>query len=233
MRDQATTGDSGTASTRTVDRALRLLIMVLEGGSGGTLTELSRSAGLSPSTASRLLATMAAHQLVRRDESGRYRAGIRMMQLAAATLREDSLYDLVSGHLVTLAEETGETALLGVAAPPDQVLYLRQASSPRQEVQTGDWTGRTIPRQQTALGAALDGTPSPRGYLTSLRAGSDVIAVAVPLIDHSGQIVAAISINAPVYRTTDADIERYGQALMRHATAISAALGAPARQAGH
>ena len=232
VSDQATTGETAAGSTRTVDRALRLLITLLEGSTGGTLTELSRSTGLSPSTASRLLNTMAVHHLVRRDGSGRYRAGMRMMQLAAATLREDPLYELVGGHLVALAEETGETALLGVAASPEQVLYLRQASSPRQEVQTADWTGQTIPRQQTALGAALAGTPSPRGYLTSLRPGSDVIAVAVPLIDHSGQIVAAISINAPVYRTSEADTDRYGQALMRHATAISAALGAPVYQAG-
>jgi DNA-binding IclR family transcriptional regulator len=232
MHEQSTAGDAGTTSTRTVDRALRLLITLLEGSTGGTLTELSRSTALSPSTASRLLGTMAAHHLVRRDETGRYRAGIRMMQLAATTLREDPLYDLVGGHLTALAEETGETALLGVASSADQVLYLRQASSPRQEVQTADWTGRTIPREDTALGAALSGTPSPRGYLTSLRPGSDVIAVAVPLIGHSGQIVAAISINAPVYRTAQTDIERFGHALMRHATAISAALGAPAHQAG-
>jgi DNA-binding IclR family transcriptional regulator len=151
---------------------------------------------------------------------------------ARSALREDPLYDLVGGHLTALAEETGETALLGVAASTDQVLYLRQASSPRQEVQTADWTGRTIPRENTALGAALSGTPSPRGYLTSLRPGSDVIAVAVPLIGHSGQIVAAISINAPAYRTAEADVERLGHALMRHATTISAALGAPAHQAG-
>jgi len=118
-----------------------------------------------------------------------------------------------------------------VAASTDLVLYLRQASSSRQ-VQTADWTGRTIPRQDTALGAALNGTPSPRGYLTSHRPDSDVIAVAVPLIDHSGQIVAAISINAPAYRTTESDIERYGPALMRHATAISTALGAPAHLTG-
>src|SRR5580693_4252760 len=130
MHEQPTAADAGTTSTRTVDRALRLLITVLEGSTGGTLTELSRSTTLSPSTASRLLGTMAAHHLVRRDETGRYRAGIRMMQLAATTLREDPLYDLVGGHLTALAQETGETALLGVASSNDQVLYLRQASSP-------------------------------------------------------------------------------------------------------
>jgi DNA-binding IclR family transcriptional regulator len=231
MPDEAPASDGQAASTRTVDRAFRLLITLLEGRTSGTLTELGRATGLTPSTASRLLATMAAHQIVRRDDSGRYRAGIRMKQLAAATLREDPLYDLVGGHLAQLVEETGETALMGIAASADLVLYLRQASGNHQ-VQTADWTGRTIPRQGTALGAALDGTPSPRGYLTSLRPGSDIVAVAVPLIDHTGQIVAAISINAPAYRTTEADIERYGQALMRHATAISAASGAPAHLTG-
>jgi hypothetical protein len=67
-------------------------------------------------------------------------------------------------------------------------------------------------------------------------AGTDVTAVAVPIVGHDREIVAAISINAPSYRTTDSDVERFGAALIRHAVAVSLALGAPAYlvgQAGH
>jgi urocanate hydratase len=220
-----------TSSTRTVDRALTLLTTLLEGSTSGTLTELARAAELSPSTASRLLATLQQHQLIRRDENGRYRAGIRMKQIAAVTLHDEPLYELIAPHLDELARETGETASLGIPSGPDRVLYLRQVSS-SQQVQTADWTGRTIPRDHTALGAALDGTPSPRGYVTSRRPDSDVTAVAVPIIDHAGTIVAAISINAPSYRTSEGDVDRYGQALIRHAVAVSSALGAPAHIVG-
>ena len=73
---------------------------------------------------------------------------------------------------------------------------------------------------------------SPRGYFTSSRPGTDVTAVAVPIVRHDREIVAAISINAPSYRTTDSEVERFGAALIRHAVAVSLALGAPAYLVG-
>jgi DNA-binding IclR family transcriptional regulator len=218
------------SSTRTVDRALALLTTLL-GGSASTLTELARATDLSLATASRLLNTLIQHQLIQRDDSGRYRAGIRMKQIAAVTLHDEPLYDLIAPHLDALAVETGETASLGVPADADSVLYLRQVSSAKQ-VQTADWTGRTIPRVGTALGAALSGVPSVRGYFTSSRPDTDVTAVAVPILRHDREIVAAISINAPSYRTTDIEVERFGAALIRHAVAVSLALGAPAYLVG-
>ncbi|MCG2799572.1 MAG: helix-turn-helix domain-containing protein [Cellulomonas sp.] len=224
------TASSGSA-TRTAERAIQLLVTVLEETTGGTLSELARATSLSPSTASRLLSTLSGQGLVRRDATGRFQAGARMKQLAAATLREDPLYELVGPHLVALVEETGETASLGVAAGDDEVLYLRQLAGTRQ-VQTAVWTGRTIPRRDTALGSALDGATSPRGWITSRRPDSDVTAVAVPVIGHDGAILGAISVNAPSYRTTDTDVERFGTALVRHALALSTALGAPAHLVG-
>lgn len=224
------------ASTRTVDRALQLFTSVLDGEVGDTLSALSRATDLSPSTASRLLSTLAQHGLVRRTEDGRYRAGMRMKQLAAAALRDDPLYDMVGPHLDRLVAETHETASLGTLAGPDEVLYLRQVSSMTHQVQTVVWTGRTIPRTGTALGAALEGRVGPQGYQVSRRADSDVTAVAVPVFGHHGEILGALSINAPVYRTSDDDIARYGNALVRHAQEISNALGAPMellRAAGH
>ncbi len=222
---------SAAASTRTVDRALQLLTTVLEDTTGGTLSELARATDLSASTASRLLSTLAAHGLVQRDPGGRFRAGIRMKQLAATALREEPLYELVGPHLDALVEETGETASFGIAAGDDEVLYLRQVASTHQ-VQTAVWTGRTIPRKDTALGAALDGSVSPRGYVTSRRPDSDVTAVAVPILSHQGEILGAISINAPAYRTDDADVERFGRALVRHALTLSTSLGAPSHLVG-
>ncbi|MFT3865021.1 MAG: IclR family transcriptional regulator [Solirubrobacterales bacterium] len=212
-------------STRTVERALVLLSAVAEGSTGGTLTELARSAELSPSTAGRLLNTLAQQGFVRRDEDSRYGPGARMKQIAAATLREEPLYELVGPHLIALAEETGETANLGVATDDDKVLYLRQVSS-GQLVQTATWTGRTIPLESTALGRALTGEVAAGEYVTSHRDDSDITAVSAPIVNHAGEIVGAISINAPVYRTSESATHTFGAALTAHAKEISLALGA-------
>jgi DNA-binding IclR family transcriptional regulator len=208
-----------------VERALTLLAAVAH--DGGTLSQLARASELSPSTASRLLATLAAQELVRRDERGHYHAGARLRQLAAASLRSDPLHELAGPHLAALAAETGETANLAVAADRRRVVYLRQVASPRL-VQTAAWAGRTIPRRGTALGAALRGEVGPGGYVA--RAGAvepEVTSIAAPVFGPDGEIVAALSVLAPSYRVTDRRVAACGRAVARHAGELSRGLGAP------
>lgn len=211
-------------STRTVDRAFDLLAAVTDGG-GATLSELARGAGLAPATASRLLATLVRRGLLRRDERGTYRPGLGLMQMAAAVLRGEPLYELAGPHLTALARDSGETANLGIAVDDDRALYLRQVAG-EQRVQTAAWTGRTIPRAGTAMGAALAGSVQRDGYAVSRDSlEPDITAIAAPVRDHHGEIVAALSILAPSYRTGDRDVERYGRLLVEHATALSIASG--------
>jgi DNA-binding IclR family transcriptional regulator len=217
--------DAGTG-TRTVERALTLLASVAE--HGGTLSQLARAAELSPSTASRLLATLAAAEMVHRDEHGYYQAGTRLRQLAAAILREDPLYELAGPHLEALAGETGETANLAVAADPQRIVYLRQFAGPKL-VQTAGWAGRTIPRRGTALGDAMRGAVNDHGYVA--REGAvepDVTSIAAPVYGPGGEIAAALSVLAPSYRVSRRRIDRCGRAVARHAGELSRSLGAPA-----
>ncbi len=217
---------SDSSSTRTVDRAFDLLQAVTESPSGTSLSELARTTGLSPATASRLLATLVKRGLVRRDDQGAFRAGVGLMQMAAVVLRSSPLYELAGPHLAALATQTSETANLGIAVDRDRALYLRQVAGDHR-VQTASWTGRTIPRQGTAMGAALAGRLEPQGYAVSR--GSlepDITSIAVPVRDYQGGIVAALSILAPSYRTNDDDVDRYGLMLVEHAAQLSSALGA-------
>jgi DNA-binding IclR family transcriptional regulator len=217
--------------TRTVERALTLLAAVAQ--DGGTLSQLARAAALSPSTASRLLGTLAAQELVRRDEHGSYHAGARLRQLAAASLRADPLHELAGPHLSALAAETGETANLAVAADGRRVVYLRQVASPKL-VATAAWAGRTIPRRGTALGAALRGEVGVHGYVA--RSGAvepEVTSIAAPVFGPDGEIVAALSVLAPTYRVTDRRVAACGRAVARHAGELSRELGggAPSSEA--
>lgn len=217
------------SATRTVERALDLLGVVVGDGRGGaSLSELARATGLAPATASRLLATLAGRGLVHRGTQGEYRPGPGLMQLAATVLRDDPLYELAGPHLAELAHASGETANLGIAVDADRALYLRQVPG-GQRVQTAAWTGRTIPREGTAMGAALAGRVSAAGY--AVCRGSlepDVVAVAAPVHGYQGEIVAALSILAPSYRTGEGDVARYGALLVEHCAALSSALGARA-----
>jgi len=213
------------APTRTAERVLDLLDAVSE-RAGASLSELARATGLSPATASRLLATLLARGLVTRDEQGRYLPGLALMLMAARVLRGEPLYELAGPHLAALAERTGETANLGVAVDDERALYLRQAAADRR-VQTASWTGRTIPREGTAMGAALAGRVGPGGYAISRGAlEPDITAVAAPVQGGRGEVVAALSIIAPSYRVADDDLARFGELLCEHAAALSAVIQA-------
>jgi DNA-binding IclR family transcriptional regulator len=213
-------------STRAVDRALLLLAAVTDGADGATLTELARETGLAPSTASRLLATLGRRGFVRRLPDGRYQAGPRLLQIAAATLRQERIHELAGPHLHELAAETGETANLGVLIEDERVLYLRQVASP-QVVHTAVWTGRTIPATGTAIGSALQGRTGEKGWISMRDAFEpDVSAAAAPVRGPDGDIVGALSVIAPTYRTSDDDLASFGRALVSHANALSLALGA-------
>jgi urocanate hydratase len=77
------------------------------------------------------------------------------------------------------------------------------------------------------MGAVLAGEFGASGYkATRGTLEPDITAVAAPVRDYHDEIVAALSIIAPTYRTTEQDIERYGQLLVDHADALSSALGA-------
>lgn len=225
--DRGRNGDLAPAgATRTVERALSLLSAVAERGGNATLTELARDAELSPSTASRLLGTLASRGFVGRGTDGRFHIGPALRRIALRSWpQEEPLYELAGPHLVALADRTGETANLAVPADTGRVLYLRQHASP-QLVRTATWTGRTVPRRGTALGAALDGRLLDGGYAIARNAVEpDVVAVAAPVLDESGRARAALSVIAPTYRTSEEDLHRYGRELVAHAHELARAGG--------
>jgi DNA-binding IclR family transcriptional regulator len=103
------------------ERAIALLDVLAETSELGT-NELARRTGMTPSTVSRQLGTLAASGLVERvPASGRYRLGLRIVQLANALLARLDVRAVARPHLEALVQETGETATLSVPGEEDAV----------------------------------------------------------------------------------------------------------------
>ena len=65
------------------------------------------------------------------------------------------------------------------------------------------WLGRGVPFKRTAIGAAMSGRVGARGFAVSRRTlEPDVTAIAAPIRDRGGSIVAAINVMGPSYRIT-------------------------------
>lgn len=216
-------------STRTVERALALLEVVC-GGGAVSLTDASREAGLSTSTALRLLRTMEASGFVRKDDDG-YRPGMRIVQLGALALSNESLVALASTSMKRLVAETGESAYLNVPASggpdADHGIYIAVQEGTH-SVRHTSWVGRSIPLTGTAAGQVLHGHTPAAGYvIVSNGVEPDVTAVAAP-VRVGGQVVAALSVVAPSYRVSDDDVHRIGTLVAAEAKTILNLYSSPA-----
>ncbi len=217
----AQTASRTDTSTRTVERALALLGVVCDGGAV-SLTDASREAGLSTSTALRLLRTMEASGFVRKDDDG-YRPGMRIVQLGAQALSNESLVPLAAESMKRLVAQTGESAYLNVPASggPDSGhgIYIAVQEGTH-SVRHTSWVGRSIELRGTAAGQVLHGQTPPAGYVVvSNGVEPDVTAVAAPVLV-GGQVIAALSVVAPSYRISDDEAHRIGALVAAEAQTI-------------
>ena len=106
------TGQPAVRHIASVERGLAVLDVLAAGRELGT-NEVARLTGINASTVSRLLATLAHAGYVEHvAESGRYRLGLRLLELGNAVLARLDLREIAHPHLQALAEETGETVTL-------------------------------------------------------------------------------------------------------------------------
>jgi DNA-binding IclR family transcriptional regulator len=251
----ARTGKTAGRHVAAVARAISLLDALTESGGELGTNELARRTGLSPSTVSRVLATLAAGGLVQRvPESGRYRLGTRLVQLGHAALARLDLRSLARPHLEALADVTGETATLSVPGDPNAITidFVQSSSS----VQSVAQVGRPSVAHATATGKvvlAFGGTPPPaapleaytertitdpetlarglervreRGWARAVREREeDLSAVAAPAFGPRGELAAVLGIQGPAERFDRIAMRAAVDPLLERASALSHALG--------
>src|SRR5215467_11507842 len=91
-----------------------LLAQVVHGSEPVSFTELTASCGLAKSTTSRLLMALERHQLVRRDDDGRFWPGELFVRYAWRGTAGADLVAVAQPFLARLGEQTGETINLGI-----------------------------------------------------------------------------------------------------------------------
>ncbi|WP_245573063.1 IclR family transcriptional regulator [Lichenihabitans psoromatis] len=191
-----------------------------------TLSEAARAVSLPLSTVSRLLGTLESSDFVRRLSDGRYVPGGRLLKVGVLALHGLDLYDMSAPYLEQLADQTGETANLGIPTADDQVLYIRQSLS-KHSIRHAAWIGRSVPIEGTAIGAAISGRFGRNGVsLARVTLEPDVTALAAPIFGADDLIVGALSVTGPSYRMDDALIDRAKIALLQAVHSLSLSLGA-------
>ena len=102
--------------TQAIDRAAALLTQVVDGPDAVSFADLTVATGLAKSTTSRLLMALERHQLIRRDEDGRYWPGEVFVRYAWRGSSSTDLVAVAQPFLDQLGDKTGETVNLGIAS---------------------------------------------------------------------------------------------------------------------
>lgn len=135
--------------THSVDRIADVLEALADAGRPLTVTEIAELLDVHKATASRMMATMAQRDLVRRNAAG-YRLGPGLARLAATAVAELELVDLSRPVLRDLVELVGEAAYLSIPYR-GAVLYVEQVTPHGGRV-PNDWTGRLGPLHCSSSG---------------------------------------------------------------------------------
>jgi DNA-binding IclR family transcriptional regulator len=249
------TGKPASRHVAAVERAVALLDALADAGEELGTNELARRTALHPSSVSRLLATLVAAGLVEHVEaSGRYRLGLRLLDLGNAVLARLDLREVARPHLHALVEATGETATLSAPGDPDAftVDFVQSASS----VQSVARLGRPSVAHATATGKvalAYGGIALPPGRLEPFTARTKVDraeldaeveqvrgqgwaralgeredelnALAAPVRGSRGELAAILGLQGPASRFGEEAMARALDPLLARARAISDALG--------
>ncbi len=229
--------------TQAIDRASALLIHVIEAINPPLLSQLALSHELPKSTTSRLLGALEKQGLIQRDRAGAYLPGNVLTRFARQRNHELDLSTKIRPVLDILAEKTGETANLAIPGNGyveliDQVdgRYLLGATNwvgtkvPYHcsalgkvllaynvvKIPIGRLEKRA-PKSITTRPALLAELELVRrqGYASikdELEEG--LVAVAAPVRDADGNVIAAISVSGPTPRISDRQIATLGELII-------------------
>lgn len=248
------TGQPAVRHVAAVERAFAVLDALAAARAELGTNEVARLTGINASTVSRLLATLAAAGYVEHvAESGRYRLGLRLLELGNAVLARLDLREIAHPHLQALAEATGETVTLSAPGEGHAVTvdFVQSASVVQSVAQLGRpsighataagkivlaftevdpptrleaYTDRTITDRRT-LASELERIRSEGFAEAAGEREVELNAIAAPVWGVNAELAGILGLQGPAPRFGRAAMRRAVPGLVERAAAITTGLG--------
>lgn len=193
-------------TSQTLDRGLQVLAVLAQTQGGLTVTELAARLHVNRTVVYRLVTTLEAHALVRRDGRGRLHIGLGVLQLASGV--QPVLRDQALPVLRALAEATGSTAHLTVA-DGEEALALAVVEPSWTDFHVSYRVGARHPLAQGAAGRAIllgrEGGASPQSYSVTtgeLQAGAQGLAAPVLGVEGLEASVGIVTLGSSIDQAT-------------------------------
>lgn len=150
-----------TQTAPAVDRALSILEILAQSGTGLTLPELVDHSNLPRSSVHYLLVTLERRgYLERHQRTGRYLFSTKLLDLARGAVVGLSIAEQAMPHLWRLTHATRLSAYIGILQD-DEVVLVAKSDPPRTAARS-TWPGKRMAMHSTALGKVLlAGLPEP------------------------------------------------------------------------
>ena len=177
-----------------IDRAAALLDTIARYPEPVSLKVLGAETGLHPSTAHRILASLIQNRFVERDAGGRYRLGLRLLQLGVRLHGDVDMRAVARPVMEELRDRLGESLNLTIREG-DEVVYIDKVT-PNRMIHVQQLIGSRAPLHVTAVGKlmlAASGEDAIRAYAerTNLPAYTRNTLTALPrLLDECGACLA-------------------------------------------
>lgn len=205
-------------TVQSVERAFAILEAFDEQHPSRTAADIAEAAGLARPTTYRMLQTLRQLGYVR-HVNGRFEVTPRVLRLGAGYLGRESLAARAQPALDRLSEQCGEHVAIGML-DGDDVITLAASSSPQSRLLAiAVQPGQRLPADRTSLGQVLLAFRSggadthterirEQGYaLVDGQLETGLRSLGVPVRDHQGAVVAALSVAVNAARITMEQLE--------------------------
>ncbi|GIM46973.1 IclR family transcriptional regulator [Collibacillus ludicampi] len=242
--------DKEKGTVRAVERALDILLCFAGTETELGLSDIAKKVNLHKSTVHRLLSSLENKGFIRRHpHTDKYRLGWSVLELVSNVYQSDDLSSIVVPEMTRLRDLLGETISLYIRAGNERIriqavesnqpvrrvanigrrlpLYVGASGkillawddreSVLQLFDDPSWP-RDLDREEFLV--SLDKARA-NGYAVSIEEREPgAAAVAVPIFDRDGTLIASLSVSGPVGRFTNEAVKRFAEAAKRSADMI-------------
>ena len=198
------------------------------------VTEIAPRVGLHKSSVSRILASLEQEGIVEQAPSRRYRLGLGIIAIAGPLLADLDVRRAAYPILQALTRATSETSALMVWDGAEAVT-VEQVPSPEPVKHTSSLGSRYRTEGSASVKVFRDGgdgpdrAGGPAYALNDAETSPHEVGIAAPVHDHRGEVVAAVLIAAPKFRTDATRIAELGEHCVQAAERVSLRLGGSGR----
>jgi DNA-binding IclR family transcriptional regulator len=148
-----------------LDRAFAVLDLLASSTTSLGLAEIAAALGLHKSTTHRFLMVLERHRMVERNQTGKFRLGLRLCDFGSRAIEQYDLRERAQVHLKRLVDEVEETAHLCILEKTHMVYIDKQ--EPERSIRMISRVGASSPVHCTAVGKAILAT-MPRSQVEEL-----------------------------------------------------------------